>query len=308
VKKLPITAIVLTKNEERNVRACFESIKDYVERIIVVDSDSTDSTLAIASEYGCEVYNHQSATQSSIYQWVLDEVPVSTEWTLRVDADERWTREGFSELEGYIQEPDLTGVYVNRKTYFMQEWLRFGGYYPIRLLLVWRTGQVKMENRMMDEHFIARGRTIQSTIDVIEANYDRQENLGLWTSKHNFYSDRYAAEAILKKYNLLQTTAMETELTNSTSRKSWLRLNVYEKSPLLIRCFGYYFYRYIVQLGFLDGKSGFIYHYLQAFWFRFLTDAKIIQLEQNISSREEALVYLREHLGIVVRDNKVYFE
>ena len=308
MEKLPITAIVLTRNEGRNLEACLESIKNNVEEIIVVDSNSTDNTLLIAKKFNCQIYNHQAATQSSLYQWVIDEVNITTPWVLRIDADERWTKKGFNLLQDLICIPTLNGIYVNRKTYFMHQWIKHGGFYPIQLLLVWRAGKAHMENRMMDEHIFVDGQTITSNIDVIESNYDRQENLGLWTSKHNFYSDRYAAEAILKEFDLINSDEMMGSSENITTRKVWLRSNIYDRSPLFFRCALYFMYRYIFQMGFLDGYRGFIYHYLQAFWFRFLTDAKIYQLRNNINGDKSlVLPYLEDHLGIQVKNNKVYF-
>ena len=226
---------------------------------------------------------------------------------LRIDADERWTKEGFSELSKMLNDDSINGIYVNRKTYFMGKWIRHGGFYPIRLMLVWRNGKVRMENRLMDEHMIVDGKSITTNIDVIEANYDRQQNLGLWTHKHNLYSDRYAAETILQEFNLLKIDSIQGSIGNSTVRKNWLRLNLYDGAPLFARVFLYYIYRYVFQLGFLDGKEGFIYHFLQAFWFRFLIDAKILQLRKNIKSADTVLVYLKDHMNIDYRDGRVYF-
>jgi glycosyltransferase involved in cell wall biosynthesis len=306
-EKLPITALVLTRNEGRNLRACLESISPYVTEIVVIDSDSKDDTLAISAEFGCRVVQFAAATQATIYEWVLKEVRVNTPWTMRVDADERWPSESLTALGELIKKDDGDGFYVSRKTYFMGRWIKHGGFYPIRLILVWRTGKARVENRLMDEHFIIDGVTRQTDIDVIEANYDRQQNLGLWTTKHNTYSDRYAAEYMLKKYGLMAIETISADRSVSTSRKAWAKENVYDRAPLFWRALGYYLYRYIGQLGFLDGGRGFIYHFLQAFWFRFLIDAKIVQLEREIAGDPaQVRPYLREHLGIDVRDGRVF--
>ena len=307
--KIQITAMVLTRNEGRNLRSCLESLTPFVKEIILLDSDSTDDTISIAKEFGCTIYNHPAATQASVYNWAMSEVPISTPWVMRVDADERWTAEGFKELEPLISNPELNGIYVNRKTYFMHQWIKYGGYYPIRLLLVWRTGTAQIENRLMDEHIFVSGKTYISSIDVIEANYDRQDNIGLWTQKHNSYSDRYAAQEILKEFKLIRFDSIKVDVNNSTTRKAWFRVNVYDHSPLFLRSFIYFLYRYFIQLGFLDGLRGFIYHFLQAFWFRFLIDVKIMQLHQNIAGdRDLVLPYLRDHFGMQVEGNNVFFK
>jgi glycosyltransferase involved in cell wall biosynthesis len=306
--KIDITAVILTRNEGRNLRAALESIRNFVSHTVIIDSNSTDETLLIAHEYDCEVINFPAATQSTIYTWFFKEYKVKTEWVLRIDADERWTPEGFQELSGIIETGKYDGVYVNRKTFFMGKPLMYGGYYPIRLLLVWRAGRASIEDRLMDEHITVEGTTFLSKIDVLEQNYDRQFNLSLWTEKHNRYSDRYAAEELLMKRGLIKRGRLALDLRNSTSIKSQLRVFIYDRLPPFIRPTLYYVFRYVFLLGFMDGKSGFIYHYLQGFWFRFLVDAKIIQMEKAITDTgQDTIEYLREHFGISVVDGKIFF-
>jgi len=306
--RLNITAVILTKNEERNLTKALESINKNVKKIIVIDSFSNDSTVDIARTFGCEVIQHKSATQSTIYQWFFENYNIVTKWVMRVDADERWTENGFDELRRIISANEVDGVYVNRKTYFMNKPIMHGGYYPIRLLLVWRLGTVSVENRLMDEHFICNGKTTLSNIDVLEQNYDRQSNLYFWTDKHNKYSDRYAAESILMDYGLIERNRLKFDIKNFTTIKSFLRVGFYDKAPLFIRPILYYMFRYFIQGGFLDGKEGFIYHYLQAFWFRFLVDSKIFQMKKEIKNTNLSPIdYLREHHKIILINGKIYF-
>jgi glycosyltransferase involved in cell wall biosynthesis len=308
MQPLDITAVVLTRNEGRNLRAALASIAGRVAHILVIDSDSTDDTLQIAREYGCEIRNFRAATQSTIYKWFFSDYAVKTQWVLRIDADERWTPEGFARLADILATGKYDGVYVNRKTYFMGQPLMHGGYYPIRLLLVWRAGRANIEDRLMDEHITVDGPTFISDIDVLEQNYDRQENLGLWTDKHNRYADRYAAEELLMRRGLIERNRLALDLRNATSVKSQLRVLLYDRLPPFVRPTLYYLHRYIVQRGFLDGRTGFVYHYLQGFWFRFLVDAKILQMEEGVRrSGLDAVAYLREHFGISFEDGKVYF-
>ncbi|MCZ7612740.1 MAG: hypothetical protein M5T52_04140 [Ignavibacteriaceae bacterium] len=94
------------------------------------------------------------------------------------------------------------GVYVKMKIYFMGRWIKHGGFYPNYFLRVYKKTKGKMEDRWMDEHIKVDGRTIVSNIDVIESNYDRQKNIGLWTDKHNKYSTREAVEFLIQKHKL----------------------------------------------------------------------------------------------------------
>jgi hypothetical protein len=156
-----------------------------------------------------------------------------------------------------------------------------------------------MEDRWMDEHIHVDGRTIESNIDVMEQNYDRQKNIGFWTDKHNCYSTREAVEFLSQKHRLVQIDTIGRFWGNKTERKRWLKENFYFWVPLFVRPFLYFIYRYFFKLGFLDGKEGFIFHTLHAFWYRFLVDAKVLQLERNaktegISIKES----IRVHYGI----------
>ena len=281
MSRLPITAVVLTYNEEINLPGCLKSIRDHVEKIVIVDSFSSDRTLEIASDWADLVVQHEFVNQAKQYIWAVKNVGVDTEWLMRVDADERWTPQGFAQLQEIIESGSADGVYVRMKIYFMGRWIRHGGFYPNQFMRVYRRDKGQMEDRWMDEHIRVDGRTISSRIDVIESNYDRQRTLGVWTEKHNAYSTREAVEFLAQKYDLRGMESIAKLRGNKTERKRWLKEHVYFRGPLFVRPFLYFIYRYLFQLGFLDGKEGFIFHMLHAFWYRFLVDAKVYQIEKN---------------------------
>lgn len=279
-KKLPITAIVMTYNEERNLEACLESIYHYVDDIIVVDSISNDKTEEIAKKYTDKFYENKFINQAKQFIWTIANADIENEWIMRIDADERWTEEGFEELRKIIEENSADGVYVKMKIYFMFQWIKYGGNYPNYFLRVYKKSKGRMEDRWMDEHIKVDGKVIHSSIDVIEANYDRQENIALWTTKHNGYSTREAIDFLIAKENMGKVDTVANLFGNKTERKRWLKENIYFKVPLFVRPILYWIYRYFFQLGFLDGKRGFIYHTLHAFWYRFLVDTKVYQIQQ----------------------------
>lgn len=281
MEKLFATAIVMTRDEEINLPACLESVKDYVDEIIIVDSYSDDRTLEIAHRYTDRIYQNKFVNYAKQFIWSMENADIRNEWILRLDADERWTPEGFAELRNIIENDKADGVYVKMKIFFMDRWIRHGGFYPNHFLRVYKRSKGTMEDRWMDEHIRVDGRTVVSNIDVIEANYDRQRNLVLWTNKHNSYSTREAVEFLVQKHKLGKVDTIARFFGNKTERKRWLKEKVYFRMPLFVRPFIYFFYRYILKLGFLDGKEGFIFHTLHAFWYRFLVDAKVYQIEKN---------------------------
>jgi len=297
--KLPITAIVMTYNEERNLRACLESIHDYVDEIIVVDSISNDKTEEIAREYTDKFYENKFINQAKQFIWTIANTDIKNEWILRIDADERWTKEGFEELKKIIEDDSADGVYVKMKIYFISQWIKHGGNYPNYFLRVYKKSKGEMEDRWMDEHIKVEGKVVHSNIDVIEANYDRQENITLWTTKHNGYSTREAIDFLIAKENLGKVDTVANLFGNKTERKRWLKENVYFRVPLFVRPTLYWIYRYLFQLGFLDGKRGFIYHTLHAFWYRFLVDTKVYQIQQLAKKNNQTIQeVIKDHYGI----------
>jgi glycosyltransferase involved in cell wall biosynthesis len=285
INKLPISVIILTYNEEKNIEDCLKSVYGWVDEIFIVDSYSTDKTLEIAKRYTDKIYQHHFENYAKQFNWALENLPIKDDWVMRLDADERWTEDGFRELQEIIQKGDVDGVYVKMKIYFMGRWIKHGDFYPNYFLRVFRKGKGKIEDRMMDEHILVEGKTVKSNIDVIESNYDRQMNLSLWIKKHNWYSTREAVEFLKIKNKNTKIESVGNFWGGKTERKRWLKEKFYFKVPLFLRPFLYFLYRYFIKFGFLDGKEGLIFHFLQGFWYRFLVDSKIYQIEKR--AREE---------------------
>lgn len=275
-----LSVIILTYNEELNIRNCLESVKDIAESIYIVDSFSPDGTIGIAKEYTEKIYQHPFKDQASQFNWALENLPVSTEWIMRLDADERITPELKNEItkELYKIPQEITGLYVKRRVYFMGRWIKHGGYYPTWLLRIFRKGKAVCEQKNMDEHIvILRGETAKLANDIIDENH---KGLSFWIDKHNKFAEREMRETV-NIHNMRTGEEINPHLTGGqVQRKRWLKKNVYLKLPLFFRPLFYYIYRYVFWLGFLDGKEGLIFHFLQGFWYRFLVDAKIYEYKK----------------------------
>jgi glycosyltransferase involved in cell wall biosynthesis len=281
--KLSISLIVLTYNEEENIEDCLKSVDGIVEDIFVVDSYSTDKTLQIAEKYTRKIYQHPFETQAKQFNWALGNLSISTEWIIRLDADERVTPELCDELrERLPQIPEwVIGLYVKRRAYFMGRWVRHGGYYPTWLLRIFRRGKARCEQRRMDEHIVvSEGKTENLENDII---HDNHKGISIWIEKHN----KYATREMMEINDLLEGKGDRIIhphlLGDSVQRKRWFRENLYLRTPLFLRSFLYFIYRYFFRLGFLDGKEGLIFHFLQAFWYRFLVDAKIYEYRKGLN-------------------------
>ena len=277
------SVIILTFNEEENVRRCLDSINDFTEDIIIVDSFSTDATLKICEKYGCRVFQHAFTNQAVQFNWALDNVPWERPWTLRLDADEVLPDKLKQELRELTSTcgPEVTGIYLNRRMYFMNRWLRHGGMYPHYILRAFRKGAGRYEEKT-EEHFVlTSGRAIYAKNDFLEDN--RQNTLKYWLKKHDDLSDGEIRDTLLASRNPGRDLK-EDLFGNKVERTRWLKTRVYAKSPLFLRAFSYFIYRYFLRLGFLDGVPGLIFHVLQAFWYRFYIDARIYETRVNWQS------------------------
>jgi len=250
--------------------------------IVIIDSYSTDKTLEICEQFEVKIYQNKFINQANQLNWGLENIKFNSEWILRLDADEYFTKELIDEIHQKINnlDQDISGIFFKRRVYFMNKWIRYGGYYPTLILRAWRNKKAICEERWMDEHMkIIEGRTITFKNDFID---DNKKNLHWWISKHNNYATREAIEQLNSKYKFLEYELVEPNLLGThEERKRWLKDKVYNVLPLGIKPFLYFIYRYFFRLGFLDGFRGFIFHVLQGFWYRFLIDSKVYEIKMK---------------------------
>jgi glycosyltransferase involved in cell wall biosynthesis len=276
--KPDLSVIILTYNEEKHIARCINSISSIVKNVFIVDSYSTDKTIEIAESLGAKVYQHEFINQAKQFQWGLDNCPINTEWVMRMDADEYILPELREEIKNKLPNipKDISGIYIKRRVKFMGKWIKHGGYYPTWLLRIWRYTDGKMEERWMDEHIkLLKGKSANFENDIVDENLN---NLTWWTNKHNNYATREAIDLLNYIYNFKKYDEVEPNFFGTQEqRKRWLKIK-YAKMPLFIRPIIYYIYRYAFKLGFLDGREGLIWHFLQGGWYRFLVDAKIYEI------------------------------
>ena len=280
-----ITAIILTKNEEVNIEKCIRSIKPVVRRIVVVDSGSSDRTVEVAGSLGAEVLVNElhPFLYAKQFLYGMEHAGIQTKWVFRIDADEELTEESAKEIEELCnanEDTDVNGIVVRFEVNFMGRPIHHGGVYPFRKLLLFKYGKGTIEDRYMDEHcIIYEGRTVEVTHDSLHHDY---KGLSAWIEKHNNYSTREMQDYLNSLANGAATgLKAEHDLDAKAKFKRFLRWKVYYKFPAGFRAWAYYFYRYYIRLGFLDGKEGKIFCFLQAYWYRFLVDAKIYEKQMS---------------------------
>ena len=269
------SVVVLTFNEGRNLVACLDSVAGWAAEIFVVDSGSTDTTVAIAREFGAEVVTHPFETHARQWRWALETLPLKAAWILGLDADQRVTPELRDEIDTLLASgATVAGAFVRRRQIFRGRWIKHGGYYPKYLLKLFRRDQVSVdETDLVDHHFTVNGPVVKLRSDIVEDNLNEAE-IATWIAKHNRYAVLQARQELLHRVDLVPFRAV---FGAPDRRVRWLK-QAWGRLPLLVRPCLYVFYRYVLRLGFLDGRQGFVFHVLQGFWYRLLVDINIDEL------------------------------
>ena len=292
---LDLTVIVLTYNEELHIRRCLENIKQYASKIYVIDSFSTDKTVDISKELGAVVLqNKWPGNQAEQFNWALDNINIETEWVLRLDADEYLLPELIEEFKERLPKIDKTisGISLKRRHIFLGKWVKRGTY-PVIILRMFRNGKGRCEQRLMDEHLIlSDGNTITFENDFVDHNLNP---LVWWIEKHNNYAIREAVELLDLELNLSKKNS-----SKHTSKKEQNK-KLYIKIPIFFRAFLYFCIRYFIKGGFLDGKEGFLWHFLQGLWYRTLVDAKIFEIKKRCNNNKSDIIdYIKNTYNISI--------
>lgn len=280
-----LTIVILTYNEEKNIKECLESCIKYANKVIIIDNYSTDDTLNIAKHYDIDIYQDKRMVRDRI-KWILSENMIHTKWILFLDADERLTAESGKELvelcEMYSGNNDVNGIVVRYRLNFMGKDLYHGGFYPLRKLKVFKPGTAYYETAEVDEHFVlASGKMVYMRNDFLHFDY---KGLKHWVDKHTIYAQRAALDFINKKTNIEKVAYNGLEF--SARIKRFIKYNIYYKLPLGFRAWLFYIYCYYFRFGFLDGREGKIYAFLHSYWYRFLVDSFIYCREFATQSDE----------------------
>ena len=275
-----ITVIVLTFNEEKHITRCISSLESFAKEIFVVDSFSTDSTVDMALSQGAKVFQNKYTNQAIQSNWALKSCPISTEWVMRVDADEYVLPELSAEINNRLPslEQSISGIFVKRRLLFINKWIKHGGTYPVWGIRIWRNGKGYYEERWIDEYVIVTGETTYFEKDLVDENLN---SLTWWIDKQNNHSTREMIVYLLDKYHISSKGEGTHKLTGSVyQRKRWFK-HIYAKLPLFIRPLFFFLYVYFLRGGFMDGYPALIRHFLMVFWYRFLVDAKIYEIKRR---------------------------
>ncbi len=314
---LDISVVILTYKEEIHIQRCIESVKSIAKDVFLVDCFSTDRTIEIAKSLEANVVqNKWPGNQALQMNWALENLPIQTKWVLRLDADEYLLPKLVEELQQRLNEvPDeVTGIVFKRRHIFLEKWMK-RGIYPVKLLRLFQYQKAICEQRWMDEHIqLLEGTSIEFQYDFVDHNLN---NLSWFLSKHIGYSIREAIDLLDVELGLLDQktedrrpksevggqkmdSSRQEALSSQAAAKRKKKLR-YARQPLFWRSFAYFVYRYFFKLGFLEGKEGFLWHFLQGWWYRTLVDAKIFEIKKACGTDKEKIrEYIRKEYGLEV--------
>lgn len=294
-----LTVVILTKDEEKHIERCLTSVRPFASRILVVDSGSTDRTVELARTCGAEVLSNPWVNYATQMNWGIDNVDPEADWIMRLDADEIVTPELAQEIADKLpgQASEVDGVYVSRRMTFMGRPMRWGGIFPVRVLRLFRNGRGRCENRWMDEHIVVTGPVADFAGEIID---DNRNSLTWWTQKHNAYASREVVDLLNLELGFMpHETVADLRGGKQAGVKRWLKETVYARMPVGLRAFVYFLYRYVIRLGFLDGREGAAFHVLQGLWYRYLVDAKMHEVRQYMRHEKvDAKTAIHQVLGI----------
>lgn len=285
------TVVILTFNEELHLARAIASVELFADQVVVVDSGSTDRTVEIAEEAGAQVLSHPFVTQARQFNWALMQLPENCGWIFRLDADEVVTDSLAREIKDKlaIMPSEVVAARISRRMNFLGKPVQRGGLFPIRLIRLFRHGHGQSEDRWMDEHIVADGRVADFDGEIID---DNLKDLSWWIEKHNRYASREAVELLNLEYGFMRRDSDAMPQSQQVGgAKRWIKENVYAKLPGSIRAFAYFFYRYVLRLGFMDTREGRAFHVLQGLWYRYLVDTKVHEVKtymhrKNVGAKE----------------------
>ena len=283
---LDLSVIILTGNEEIHIKRCLDKISPYVKEVFVVDCYSTDKTVEIAKQYkNVSVLYNNWVNYATQLNWAIKNAPIKTEWVLRLDADEYLEPALIERMQRELHSlPDnVSAINIRLKHVFLGKFIK-GGTGKKYLTRIFRNGRAVSENRQMDEHLKL---TSGELVTWEEAFYDDNlNNLKWWTNKHNGYAIREAADLLDFEYNFTNAERNELEGQAGAQRS---RKHKYAKMPLFWRAFFYFCIRYFLKGGMFEGKEGFLWCFLQGWWYRTLVDAIIFEIKQKTGGDREKI-------------------
>ena len=231
MEKLPISAVVITRDEELNICHCIQGLCAVFDEVWVVDSGSTDRTVEIAKAEGANVVIHAWPGYPQQWNYAINELPTRNELICIFAADERPTEEWSESVRTAIREhPDVDLIFTKSKFVWLGRWIRHGGYFERYSVRIGRKGNFRFDERAVGEHPVVSGQVLYLDSAYLHAD---EKPLGDWVRKHVRYAELEAQEQLAERAN--RAINPPRLLGTTDERIRWLRQNVYLKLPRFVR-------------------------------------------------------------------------
>jgi len=236
VRQLPVSVILIVKNEEHNLDRCLKSVHAFASEIIAVLNDCTDNSEAVLLRYGARVYHHQ--WQGFVKQKNLALSYAVNDWIFSIDADEETTPALRNEIEKAVAGGDerIAAVSFCRKTWLLDRWIKHGDWYPDRVIRLFRKDRARFEGNYLHEKLVVDGGILKSRTNLLHYSF---QTMYLFLAKNESFTRAFVdANLGVKKFSM---------------------------AGAIWRSFWKFFRGYFIKLGFLDGYPGFIIAVQQAY-------------------------------------------
>ena len=260
-----IVVIILTYNSEKIIKKTIKSAKKISNDVIILDSFSKDKTIKIAKKLKCKVFKRKFSNYSDQRNYIIRKCNNLYQWQLHLDSDEILSNQLIKNINNVLRDNENFSYIIKRKVYFLGKFLKFGGASNWHLRL-FPSNSTLVEDKLYDQHYITKLRTRSLEGPIFDMN---TSNLKNWIDNHNKWSTLDVTSKLKKNKKILKG-----KFFGNNIERLRLYKNIYLLFPTIIRPFILFFYKYFILLGFLDGKVGFYYCFLNSLWFRTLIDAK----------------------------------
>jgi glycosyltransferase involved in cell wall biosynthesis len=275
-----VSALVISYNEEVNIERALRSLQLVSDDIWLIDSESTDRTVEIAESLGVNVVVRPWPGYVNQWNYALSELPLQHPYVLLLDADEEIPEAWAAELRDVLEQPSPPDMIQTRfRFWWMGKPVEHGQYGKAWVTRVGRRELMRYEEREVNEHIPLQGEVYQMKTPY--EHYDAK-NVAFWLKKHIRYA---LLETIEREKAREEINSYQPRLFGGgqSDRVLWLRQNVYDRLPPLMRPMAYFLYRYVLGMGWRDGLTGTFFHILHGFWFPLLMD--IFEKERELQRK-----------------------
>ena len=269
-----ISVVVCTLDEELHVARCLDSVSE-LGPAFIVDAGSSDATEAIAATAGATCVSHEWSGYSAQKNWALENLPITTDWVLMLDADEYVTPSGRKEIAAALESTTHAGFYLPRQNIFMGKVLKHAWWYPDYQLRLFRREAGRYEDRLVHEHLLLEGTNGFLAEPLLHENL---KSTDAFLERHRKYAELEAREIEKWRRGDVRGQREGRLLGSWPERRRALKTGVWYRFPG--RPYARFVWMYVLKRGFLDGRAGLKYSRLLATYERMI-DRKLRDLEAS---------------------------